>query len=59
MLAAAGSDSVVHVFDLKSLAGRRLEHHTNRVRSIHWNDEIPWLLVTGGDDSKQVIWDIR
>ena len=24
-----------------------------------WNTEIPWLLATGGDDSKQVLWDIR
>lgn len=24
-----------------------------------WNFEIPWLLITGGDDSCLAIWDIR
>ena len=59
MLAAAGSDNDVHIFDLKKLEGRRLSFHKNRVRSIHWNSEIPWMLVSGGDDSYQVIWDVR
>ena len=59
IIAAAGSDHVVHIFDLNEESGRRLEFHKNIVRSIHWCPEIPWLLVSGGDDSLQVIWDIR
>ena len=52
MLAAGSFDNHAHVFDLKEKSGRILSHHTDRVRSVHWNSEIPWLLVTGGDDSK-------
>jgi WD40 repeat protein len=26
---------------------------------VHWNYEIPWLLISGGDDSQIAIWDIR
>ena len=24
-----------------------------------WNSEIPWLLLSGGDDSSLAAWDIR
>jgi WD40 repeat protein len=29
------------------------------VRSILWNYELPWLLLSGGDDSTIAAWDIR
>ena len=34
-------------------------YHKNPVRSLLWNYEIPWLLISGGDDSIIVAWDIR
>jgi ribosome assembly protein RRB1 len=38
---------------------KSLEYHKSRVRSVHWNHEIPWLLISGGDDSFLAVWDIR
>lgn len=29
------------------------------MRSLVWNKEIPWLLISGGDDSLIGLWDIR
>jgi len=29
------------------------------VRSLTWNHELPWLLISGGDDSFIGMWDIR
>jgi WD40 repeat protein len=29
------------------------------VRSLIWNYELPWLLISGGDDSRLAAWDIR
>jgi WD40 repeat protein len=34
-------------------------HHKDRVRSVIWNSELPWMLITGSDDSMIVIWDTR
>ena len=59
IIAAASFDSTVHVYDLKQKTRNVLTLHTDRVRSVHWNSEIPWLLLSGGDDSKQILWDIR
>jgi ribosome assembly protein RRB1 len=36
-----------------------LMFHKSRVRSLLWNHEMPWLLISGGDDSQIGIWDIR
>jgi len=38
---------------------KNLEYHKSRVRSLSWNYEIPWLLISGGDDSFLGVWDIR
>jgi WD40 repeat protein len=37
----------------------KLEYHKSRVRSVRWNYELPWLLISGGDDSCLAAWDIR
>ena len=29
------------------------------MRSVIWNYELPWLLISGGDDSTFCLWDIR
>lgn len=29
------------------------------MRSLCWNPELPWLLISGGDDSYFAAWDIR
>lgn len=29
------------------------------MRSVLWNTELPWLLLSGGDDSSLAAWDVR
>jgi WD40 repeat protein len=36
-----------------------LVYHTDRVRSLSWNSEIPWLLISASDDQQIVLWDVR
>lgn len=36
-----------------------MKHHKDRVRSLIWNSEIPWMLISGADDSVIAICDIR
>lgn len=33
--------------------------HTNKVRAVSWNTEVPWLLFSGAWDSKIRMWDLR
>jgi len=49
----------VRVHDTKFTGHKELEFHTDRVRSLLWSSEIPWMLTSGADDSKQAVWDIR
>ena len=36
-----------------------LAFHKERVRSLSWNTEIPWMLITASDDNMVAIWDVR
>ena len=36
-----------------------LKGHTSNVRPLHWNSEIPWLLLSGSWDGTVRAWDIR
>lgn len=36
-----------------------LQGHTNNVRPLHWDSEIPWLLLSGSWDGTVRAWDIR
>lgn len=36
-----------------------LRGHTSHVRPLHWNSEIPWLLLSGSWDGTVRAWDIR
>ena len=47
------------MFDIKSDGVKALQFHTDRVRSLQWNHEFPWMLTTGADDSYIAVWDIR
>ncbi len=29
------------------------------MRSVVWNHEIPWILISAADDSQVIVWDIR
>ena len=52
ILAAGSFDNIVYIHDIKFEGSKELVFHTDRVRSVQWNSEIPWLLTSGGDDSK-------
>jgi ribosome assembly protein RRB1 len=45
--------------NLQENGHKNLEFHKSRVRSVCWNYELPWLLISGGDDSSFGVWDIR
>ena len=52
-LFAVGSfdGSVYHCkFSGQEIEKHELVYHTDRVRSLSWNSEIPWLLITASDD---------
>lgn len=59
ILAAGSFDNTVRVHDVRENSVKEMEFHTDRVRSLNWSSEVPWLLVSGGDDSRQVCWDVR
>ena len=58
-MAAACFDNNVYVFDIKYDGSKVFEFHTDRVRSLIWNTELPWHLTSAADDSKVAVWDIR
>jgi len=47
------------VYDIKANTCREFLHHKDRVRSVIWNSELPWMLISGSDDSMIVVWDTR
>lgn len=59
MFATGSFDNVVRVFELKKNSCIELKHHKDRVRSIQWNSEMPWMLISAGDDQRVVVWDLR
>ena len=70
ILASGSADNSVKVWDIKNVSifyssylqengHKNLEYHKSRVRSVSWNYEIPWLLISAGDDSYFGVWDIR
>lgn len=36
-----------------------LKGHTSNVRPLHWNSEVPWLLLSGSWDGTVRAWDVR
>ena len=57
---ATGSfDNVARVHDLSKDTTVELNKHKNRVRTVVWNHELPWLLISACDDSMLVVWDLR
>lgn len=44
---------------LKICPSAILTGHTSNVRPIHWNSEVPWLLLSGSWDGTVRAWDIR
>ena len=59
MLAAGSFDNIIQILDNNDSEKKKLKFHTDCVRSLVWSSEIPWMLTSGADDSKQVVWDIR
>jgi len=52
ILAVGSFDNIVRVHDVKENSVKELAKHTDRARSVQWSTEVPWLLVSGGDDSR-------
>ena len=50
LLVTGSFDNIVRVHDIKKGTVVALKHHTDRVRSVCWNHELPWMLVSAGDD---------
>jgi len=49
---ATGSfDNNVRVHDIKKNSILIFKEHKDRVRSLVWNCELPWMLITAADDS--------
>lgn len=44
---------------MKTADMTELKEHKDRVRSLVWNIEMPWLLISAADDSKVVLWNIQ
>lgn len=59
MFATGSFDFSVRVHDIKANTVTVLNQHKDRVRSLVWNHELPWMLVTAGDDSQVTVWDLR
>ena len=51
ILATGAFDNVIRVHDTEFDGFKELVYHQDRVRSVQWSTEIPWLLASGGDDS--------
>ncbi len=51
MLAVGSFDKVVRVHDIKKNTTVCLNMHKDRVRSVVWNYEMPWILISAADDS--------
>ena len=58
IMAAGSFDGTVRIISYVD-QHKILEGHKDRVRSLEWNSEIPWLLVSGADDSQIIVWDTR
>lgn len=59
-IVATGSfDNAVRVHDIKKNTITTLLEHKDRVRSLVFNPEMPWILVSAADDSQVVVWDLR
>ncbi|CAM9815043.1 unnamed protein product, partial [Ectocarpus fasciculatus] len=74
MLASGSDDATVIVWRLPRKALPRsepagaalkvsptavLRGHTSNVRPLHWNSEVPWLLLSGSWDGTVRAWDVR
>lgn len=59
MFATGSFDYVVRVHDIKKNNVVELREHKDRVRSLAWNHELPWMLCSASDDTQVIVWDLR
>lgn len=62
VIASSSFDHIVRLYDLRdSESGPKklLKFHTERVRSLSWNTELPWMLISAADNSSIAVWDTR
>jgi WD repeat-containing protein 17 len=58
MFAFGSSDGKVRVHSLADNSTMVLAGHKNRVRALHWNTELPYLLISGSDDNQIIGWNV-
>lgn len=64
-IATGGSDALIRIWDrrfLKNPRGekkpiRTLQGHTNQVTNVMWNEYVPNLFASAGEDGQVLIWD--
>ena len=60
LIAAGCADSCVHLINLKSgSATHILKGHDEPVITVAWSTREPYLLASGGNDNRVLLWDIR
>ena len=59
LIATGSFDHKIRVHDIKKNTVVELCEHKERVRSILWNSELPWMLISGADDAQVIVWDLR
>lgn len=50
IIATGSFDNIVRIHDIKKNTVIELKEHKDRVRSLVWNHEIPWMLISAADD---------
>ncbi|KAJ9056392.1 Histone-binding protein rbbp4 [Entomophthora muscae] len=60
VLATAGSDNVVNLWDLRNLNSKvhSLIGHEDEIRSLSWSPTEPTILASAGLDRRLLIWDV-
>jgi WD40 repeat protein len=57
-IAFGSFDAKLRVHSFNDNQTTTLVAHTGRLRALHWNTELPNIIVSGGDDNLIVVWNL-